>query len=163
MLTNSSPVVHINISMTGVQQLTLLATNGVSGSIDYDHADWAGAELLSVATASAPSHASGSATTKNDVAVSKTKNVALAPTPFLTTMNAKATPPPLAIASSETFVVPVTPVAMQITGMHAIKHLFANARLADEARRKTQAEASPSASLAPAEESPKHYRVTLRQ
>jgi len=44
-VTNSSPVVHINISVAGIQQLTLIATNGVAGSIDYDHADWAGARL----------------------------------------------------------------------------------------------------------------------
>ena len=47
-VTNSSPVVHISfVSVAGVKQLTLLATNGVAGSIDYDHADWAGAELIS--------------------------------------------------------------------------------------------------------------------
>ena len=46
-VTNSSPTVSINISVAGVQQLTLVATNGVAGSIDYDHADWAGARLLS--------------------------------------------------------------------------------------------------------------------
>ena len=36
------PVVNINVSVVGVQQLTLAATNGVAGSINYDHADWAG-------------------------------------------------------------------------------------------------------------------------
>ena len=45
-LTGKSPIAHINVNVTGVQQLTLIATNGVSGSIDYDHADWAGAQLL---------------------------------------------------------------------------------------------------------------------
>ena len=48
-LTNTSPVVSINVSVAGVQTLTLVATNGVAGSIDYDHADWAGARLLSSA------------------------------------------------------------------------------------------------------------------
>jgi fibronectin type 3 domain-containing protein len=52
-LTNSSPVVTINISVAGVQQLTLIANNGVAGSIDYDHADWAGARLLSGGAAAA--------------------------------------------------------------------------------------------------------------
>ena len=52
-LTNSSPVVSINVSVVGVQTLTLQATNGVAGSIDYDHSDWAGARLLS--NPSAPS------------------------------------------------------------------------------------------------------------
>jgi fibronectin type 3 domain-containing protein len=54
-LTNSSPVVMINVSVAGVQQLTLVANNGVAGSIDYDHADWAGARLLSGGAAAAAS------------------------------------------------------------------------------------------------------------
>ena len=28
-----------------MQQLTLVATNGIAGNIDFDHADWAGAIL----------------------------------------------------------------------------------------------------------------------
>ncbi len=36
----------INVSVVGVQQLELVATNGIAGSINYDHADWAGAVLL---------------------------------------------------------------------------------------------------------------------
>ena len=31
------------MSVAGVQQLTLIANNGVAGSIDFDHSDWAGA------------------------------------------------------------------------------------------------------------------------
>jgi len=46
-LTNKSAVVHVNVPVAGIKQLTLVANNGVSGSIDYDHADWAGAKLLS--------------------------------------------------------------------------------------------------------------------
>ncbi|MGN6726332.1 MAG: NPCBM/NEW2 domain-containing protein [Tepidisphaeraceae bacterium] len=49
-VTNNSAVVHINVSVAGVKQLTLLATNGVAGSIDYDHADWAGAKLVSISS-----------------------------------------------------------------------------------------------------------------
>lgn len=45
-LTSASPTVHIAISVAGVQTLTLVANNGVAGSIDFDHSDWAGAELL---------------------------------------------------------------------------------------------------------------------
>lgn len=45
-LTGASPVVHVNVSLAGVQQLTLVATNGIANSIDYDHADWAGAALI---------------------------------------------------------------------------------------------------------------------
>jgi nitrous oxidase accessory protein NosD len=45
-LTNASATVSINVSVAGIQQLSLLAVNGVAGSIDYDHADWAGARLL---------------------------------------------------------------------------------------------------------------------
>ena len=47
-LTNTSATVSININVTGVKTLTLVATNGIAGSIDYDHADWAGARLLSI-------------------------------------------------------------------------------------------------------------------
>ena len=50
-LTNASPIVHINVSVAGVKELTLLGTNGVAGSIDYDHADWAGARLISTPAA----------------------------------------------------------------------------------------------------------------
>jgi fibronectin type 3 domain-containing protein len=46
-LTNNSPIVSINVNVTGVQQLTLVVNSGVAGSIDYDHADWAGATLIS--------------------------------------------------------------------------------------------------------------------
>jgi hypothetical protein len=42
-LTGTSAVKHINVSIAGIKQLTLVANNGVAGSIDYDHADWAGA------------------------------------------------------------------------------------------------------------------------
>lgn len=45
-LTGTSPVVPIAVNITGVQQLTLVVNPGVAGTIDYDHADWAGAELL---------------------------------------------------------------------------------------------------------------------
>ena len=44
-LTNDQ-VAHINISVAGVQNLQLVATNGIANNIDYDHADWAGAQLL---------------------------------------------------------------------------------------------------------------------
>jgi hypothetical protein len=52
-VTNQSAVVHVNVSVAGVKQLTLIANNGVAGTIDYDHADWAGAYLLNSASASA--------------------------------------------------------------------------------------------------------------
>ena len=35
-----------SVGIAGVRTLTLVATNGIAGSIDYDHADWAGAQLL---------------------------------------------------------------------------------------------------------------------
>ena len=50
-LTGTSAVAHVAVNVTGVQTLTLQATNGVAGSIDYDHADWAGARLLAPAAA----------------------------------------------------------------------------------------------------------------
>ncbi len=42
---NNDQVKQVNVSVAGVQTLQLVATNGVAGSIDYDHADWAGATL----------------------------------------------------------------------------------------------------------------------
>jgi hypothetical protein len=50
-LTNTSAAVNINIPVSGVQTLTLTATNGVAGTIDYDQADWAGARLISTVVA----------------------------------------------------------------------------------------------------------------
>ncbi|HET6246541.1 MAG TPA: NPCBM/NEW2 domain-containing protein [Tepidisphaeraceae bacterium] len=52
-LTNNSQIVSINVNVTGVQTLTLLATNGVTNSIDYDHADWAGAKLVAAGAGTA--------------------------------------------------------------------------------------------------------------
>ena len=72
-VTNSSPVVHINVSVAGVKQLTLLASNGVAGSIDYDHADWAGAQLISTpATPTLPNAPSALATTATSTQVKLT-------------------------------------------------------------------------------------------
>jgi fibronectin type 3 domain-containing protein len=51
-LTNNSPIVSLDVNVTGVKQLTLIATNGVANSIDYDHSDWAGARLISLPTVS---------------------------------------------------------------------------------------------------------------
>jgi hypothetical protein len=45
-LTNQNAPVSISVNVSGVQTLTLVANNGVAGSIDYDHADWAGARLV---------------------------------------------------------------------------------------------------------------------
>ena len=52
-LTNDQ-VGHINVSVAGVQVLKLVATNGVTGSVDYDHADWAGASLVGVPSVPTP-------------------------------------------------------------------------------------------------------------
>jgi hypothetical protein len=43
-LTNDQTA-QINISVSGVQTLTLVAANGIANDIDFDHADWAGAQL----------------------------------------------------------------------------------------------------------------------
>ena len=48
-LTGASAVKTLSVNVTGVQTLTLVANPGVAGSIDYDHADWAGATLLTAA------------------------------------------------------------------------------------------------------------------
>ena len=42
---NGTAPTRLLVSVTGVQTLTLVATNGVAGTIDFDHADWAGAAL----------------------------------------------------------------------------------------------------------------------
>jgi NPCBM/NEW2 domain-containing protein len=39
-------VKHVDIDVTGVQQLTLVATNGVADNVYFDHADWADAKLI---------------------------------------------------------------------------------------------------------------------
>jgi hypothetical protein len=46
-LTGASAVQHVSVSVAGVQQLTLIANTATPGDIDFDHADWAGAKLLS--------------------------------------------------------------------------------------------------------------------
>ena len=47
-LTGRGTVQHLNLPVSGIKQLTLVASNGVSGSIDYDHADWAGARVVAM-------------------------------------------------------------------------------------------------------------------
>ena len=72
-LTNASPVVSINVSVVGVNTLSLVATNGVPNDIDYDHADWAGARLLSnPATPAAPTSASAIALSSTSIKFSWT-------------------------------------------------------------------------------------------
>src|SRR6202042_2111677 len=74
-LTSGSPVVNINISVVDVQQLTLIATNGVANSINYDHADWAGAALLGIpAVPAAPSNLAASASAVGQVNLTWTNN-----------------------------------------------------------------------------------------
>ena len=51
-LTNGSAIVSVNLDVTNVQTLTLIA-NSVNGDIDFAHADWANARLLSNPTAPA--------------------------------------------------------------------------------------------------------------
>jgi hypothetical protein len=62
-LTGTSPVAHVNVSVAGVQTLTLIALPGVTGSIDYDHADWAGAKLVAAATTTATANLTTAAAT----------------------------------------------------------------------------------------------------
>ena len=73
-LTGTSAVVHINVNVQGVQQLTLLATNGIPGSIDYDHADWAGAKLLlpSKTAPTAPANLAATAITSSQIGLAWT-------------------------------------------------------------------------------------------
>ena len=57
-LTNQSPTPSFNLNVAGVQQLTLLVNDGGNGT-GYDHADWAGARLLTTGVPSAPAAPSG--------------------------------------------------------------------------------------------------------
>ena len=67
-LTGASPVVHINVSVAGVKTLELVATNGISGSIDYDHADWAGAQLVGAPTTpTAPTNLVAAAVSSSEI------------------------------------------------------------------------------------------------
>src|SRR5439155_761478 len=45
-MTQASPTPHLNLNVTGVQQLTLMVGDAGDGN-NYDHSDWAGARLLS--------------------------------------------------------------------------------------------------------------------
>ena len=54
-LTGTSPAAHLNVNLSGVKTLTLVASPGIAGTIDFDHADWAGAKLVAAAaTPTAP-------------------------------------------------------------------------------------------------------------
>lgn len=44
-VTLATPTKNVNLNVTGVQQITLVVTDGGDG-IDFDHADWAGARFL---------------------------------------------------------------------------------------------------------------------
>ncbi|HEY8748986.1 MAG TPA: NPCBM/NEW2 domain-containing protein [Tepidisphaeraceae bacterium] len=67
-LTSSSATVKINVSVAGVQTLQLVATNGIANNIDYDHADWAGAQLLgSPAAPTAPASLIATAVSSNSI------------------------------------------------------------------------------------------------
>lgn len=67
-LTRSSATQSINVSVAGVQSLAILASNGIAGSIDYDHADWAGATLVSSPQApNAPAALSASGLTTTSI------------------------------------------------------------------------------------------------
>jgi hypothetical protein len=86
-LTNSSATVSINVSVAGVQQLTLVANNGIANNIDYDHADWAGARLLS-----APAQPTLAAASLVSAPTSSTSLTTGAPTLSTSTQSASSTP-----------------------------------------------------------------------
>ncbi|MBV8780679.1 MAG: NPCBM/NEW2 domain-containing protein, partial [Phycisphaerae bacterium] len=76
-LNNGNPPAHINISVAGVQTLTLIANNGVAGSIDYDHADWAGAALYGTPVApAAPLNLAATALSSSSIQLTWTANSA---------------------------------------------------------------------------------------
>ena len=77
-LTSQSPIANINISVAGVQQLTLIAAAGVAGSTSYDDADWAGARLLAPSSTlpipAAPTGLTATATSTTTVSLQWTDN-----------------------------------------------------------------------------------------
>ncbi len=81
-MNNNTATKHISISVAGVQTLTLVATNGVSG-IDYDHSDWAGAYLLGTPSKpAAPSNLVAQTASSSEIDLSWT-NTATNQTGFL--------------------------------------------------------------------------------
>jgi hypothetical protein len=74
-VTNNSAALNVNVNIAGVKQLTLVANNGVAGSIDYDHADWGGARLLSSPVApTAPSNLQATAVSSSQINLTWTDN-----------------------------------------------------------------------------------------
>lgn len=76
-LTGGGTVRSVNVSVAGVQTLTLVATNGIPDTIDYDHADWAGARLLGTPTApTAPSGLTASTVSSSQLKLTWTNTAA---------------------------------------------------------------------------------------
>ncbi len=74
-LSGSAPVGHVSVGVAGVKTLQLVATNGVAGNIDFDHADWAGARLLAAAAVpAAPSNLAAAAASATEVDLTWTAN-----------------------------------------------------------------------------------------
>ena len=81
-IAHNSPIVSVNVNVTGVQTLTLVATNGVPDDIDYDHADWAGARLTSTTTgattlALSPANTTSTTTKKTTTTTTTTASLVL--------------------------------------------------------------------------------------
>jgi hypothetical protein len=72
-LTGTSSAVNVSVSVAGVNKLTLVATNGIVGTIDFDHADWVNARLLSAALApTAPGNLVAAAVSSSQINLSWT-------------------------------------------------------------------------------------------
>ena len=72
---NGVAATRVAVNVTGVQSLTLVATNGVAGSIDFDHADWAGATLTGTPTVPAvPTNVVATAVTSTAVKLTWTSS-----------------------------------------------------------------------------------------
>ncbi len=72
-LTSSSKTVSVNVSVAGVQTLQLVANNGIANNIDYDHADWAGAQLLiAPAAPAAPINLAATAQSQSSISLAWT-------------------------------------------------------------------------------------------
>ena len=74
---SNGQVGHVNVSVAGVKTLTLQAINGVAGSIDFDHADWAGAAVFGMPSApAAPSNLAAAAPDTSSIQLTWTTNSA---------------------------------------------------------------------------------------
>jgi hypothetical protein len=89
-LTGTSSVAHVSVNVTGVQTLTLIASPGVAGTIDYDHADWAGARLVAAVATTTTTSSTPTTTTTMTPTTTATATTTSTPTATSTGVVANA-------------------------------------------------------------------------